>query len=238
MRRVFDLYANLRPCRSIPHPISRPGINLVLLRENTEDLYAGIERVEENGDRAVGEMVITRRASERIARKAFQVARASGFRKVTVVHQANVLRETCGLFRKVALEVAKEFPEIAVEEMLVDTCAMELIRDPGQFDVLVTTNLFGDILSDEASHAGRWVGDGLLGQYWGRDGDLRTGPRQRSQAGWHPQSQPDGCHPSAAMLLEHIGFPETAARVRQAVEGLLRANLVTEDLGGHSPPRA
>ena len=77
--RAFDLYANLRPCRSIPHPISRPGINLVLLRENTEDLYAGIERVEENGDRAVGEMVITRRASERIARKAFQVARASRF---------------------------------------------------------------------------------------------------------------------------------------------------------------
>ncbi len=232
MRRVFDLYANLRPCRSIPHPISRPGINLVLLRENTEDLYAGIERVEENGDRAVGEMVITRRASERIARKAFQVARASGFRKVTVVHKANVLRETCGLFRKVALEVAKEFPEIAVEEMLVDTCAMELIRDPGQFDVLVTTNLFGDILSDEASMLVGGLGmacSGNIGEEMAIFEPVHgSAPRL---AGTH-KANPMAAILSAAMLLEHIGFPETAARVRQAVEGLLQANLVTEDLGG------
>ncbi len=151
MRKLFDLYANIRPCKSLPHPASRPGLDMVIVRENTEDLYAGIERVEDGGDKAVGEMVITRRGSERVARKAFELARSGGYRKVTIVHKANVLRQTCGLFRRIALEVGRDFPDIIAEEMLVDTCAMELIRAPQQFQVIVTTNLFGDILSDEAS---------------------------------------------------------------------------------------
>ena len=232
MRRTFDLYANIRPCHSIPHSSSRPDIDLVFLRENTEDLYAGIERVEENGDRAVGEMVITRHASERIVRKAFHLAQGGGYRKVTVVHKANVLRETCGLFRKVALEVAEEFPTIAMEEMLVDTCAMELIRDPGQFDILVTTNMFGDILSDEASML---VG-GLGVAYSGNIGDQISifEPVHGSApmlAGTH-RANPMAAILSAAMLLEYVGLPESAMQVQQAVKELLRVNLVTEDLGG------
>ena len=151
LRKTLDLYANIRPCKSFVHPSSRPNINLVVVRENTEDLYSGVERVEDGGNRAISEMIITRRASERIVRKAFELAIQQGFDKVTVVHKANVLRETGGLFRKVALEVAAQFPQIPVDEMLVDTCAMELVRDPSQFRVIVTTNLFGDILSDEAS---------------------------------------------------------------------------------------
>ncbi|MDO9120635.1 MAG: isocitrate/isopropylmalate dehydrogenase family protein, partial [Anaerolineaceae bacterium] len=151
MRQELDLYANLRPCRSIPHNVSRPGINLLVVRENTEDLYIGRERVEDNGETAIGEMLITRRASERIARAAFEQARKRGLNNVTIVHKANVLRQTSGLFRRVALEVAQEYPDIQTGEMLVDTCAMELIRAPEQFGVIVTTNLFGDILSDEAS---------------------------------------------------------------------------------------
>src|SRR5689334_15446168 len=128
MRQSLELYANLRPCRSIPHNSSKPNIDMLIVRENTEGLYSGIERVEENGDRAITERVITRRASERITRKAFDMARALSRKNVHVVHKANVLRETCGLFRKVALEVAKDYPEINVIEMLVDTCAMELVR--------------------------------------------------------------------------------------------------------------
>ena len=123
---------------------------MIIVRENTEGLYSGIERLEDNGDRAITERVITRKGSERIIRKAFDIARQTGRKSVQVVHKANVLRQTCGLFRTVAFEVAKEYPDVTMNEMLVDTCAMELVRAPEQFEVIVTTNLFGDILSDEA----------------------------------------------------------------------------------------
>jgi homoisocitrate dehydrogenase len=232
MRREFDLYANLRPCKSIPHPISRPGIDLVLVRENTEDLYVGIERVEDNGDTAIGEMVITRRASERIARKAFQLARDRAYHKVTIVHKANVLRQTTGLFRRTALAVAAEFPEIAAEDMLVDTCAMELVRDPGQFQVIVTTNLFGDILSDEASMLVGGLGMACSGNIG--DGMAIFEPVHGSApkiAGLH-KANPFAAILSAAMLLDHLGCPSQASRIRIAIEGLLIAGLVTEDLGG------
>jgi homoisocitrate dehydrogenase len=151
-----------------------------VVRENTEGLYAGRERVEDGGDTAVAERVITRRASERIARAAFELARArrpqTGDRepcgetadngprstvhgpKVTIVHKANVLRETCGLFRAVALEVAKDYPDVAANELLVDTCALQLVTRPEHFDVIVTTNLFGDILSDVACAWGGGLG--------------------------------------------------------------------------------
>src|SRR5690242_12657267 len=150
MRQSLELYANLRPCRSIPHASSRSNIDMVIVRENTEGLYSGIERVEDDGNRAITERVITRKGSERIIRKAFELAKQTNRKSVHVVHKANVLRQTCGLFRAVALEIAKEYPEITTYEMLVDTCAMELVRAPEQFEVIVTTNLFGDILSDEA----------------------------------------------------------------------------------------
>src|SRR5258707_2372981 len=150
MRQSLDLYANLRPCRSIPHSSSRSGIDMVIVRENTEGLYSGIERMEENGTRAITERVITRQASERILRKAFDTAQQSGRKTVHVVHKANVLRQTCALFRTVRLEIAKEYSEINMLEMLVDTCAMELVCAPEQSDEIVTTNLSGDILSDEA----------------------------------------------------------------------------------------
>src|SRR5215208_5593888 len=151
MRQALELYANLRPCQSIPHASSRSNVDLMIVRENTEGMYSGIERLEENGNRAVTERVITRKGSERIIRKAFELARQTDRTSIHLVHKANILRQTCRLFRSVGLEVAADYPDIVMHEMLVDTCAMELIRAPEQFDVIVTTNLFGDILSDEAS---------------------------------------------------------------------------------------
>ena len=145
MRQTLDLYANLRPVKSIPHPGSRQGIDLLIVRENTEGLYAGIERLEEHGQRAVTERVITRAGSERIIHKAFELAREQKRSSLHVVHKANVLRETCGLFRATAKEIAEDYPDIEIKEMLVDTCAMELVRAPEQFELIVTTNLFGDI---------------------------------------------------------------------------------------------
>ena len=155
MRQALDLYANLRPCRSFAHPTSRPGIDLLIVRENTEGLYSGPERMERRRTtvttaRSASASSPAMPPSGSSARRLTWPGR-NGRQKVTVVHKANVLRLTCGLFRQVALEVAESYPEIRLEEMLVDTCAMELVRAPEQFDVIVTTNLFGDILSDEAS---------------------------------------------------------------------------------------
>jgi homoisocitrate dehydrogenase len=150
LRRALDLYANLRPTHG-------PRAKLLLVRENTEGLYAGRERLEDFGNTAIAERVITRRASERIVRIACEQARQrSG--KLTLVHKANVLRETCGLFRSVGLEVAANYPDLTVDELLIDTCAMQLVLNPERFDVIVTTNLFGDILSDVACTWGGGLG--------------------------------------------------------------------------------
>ena len=232
LRKSGDLYANIRPCRSIPNPISRRGIDMVIVRENTEDLYAGIERVEENGDKAIGEMIITRRGSERIARAAFDLARQRGFHKVTIVHKANVLRQTTGLFRRVAYEVAKDFPEIQAEDMLVDSCAMELIRAPEQFQVIVTTNLFGDILSDEASMLVGGLGlasSGNIGEHAAVFEPVHGSAPKLVGLG---KANPMATVLSSAMLLDYLGEAEQAERLRAAVTKAIAGNQTTEDLGG------
>ena len=232
MRQELDLYANLRPCRSIPHAISRPGINLLVVRENTEDLYIGRERLEDNGDTAIGEMLITRRASQRIARAAFEQARLRSLNKVTVVHKANVLRLTSGLFRRVALEVAQEYPDIPVEDMLVDTCAMELIRAPEQFGVIVTTNLFGDILSDEASMLVGGLGLACSGNIGAETAVFEPVHGSAPKMAGLDQANPLATILSAAMLLEYLGEGEQARRIEAAVRTAIIQNRVTSDLGG------
>ena len=232
MRQSLNLYANLRPTRSIPHASSRAGIDMVIVRENTEGLYSGIERVEDDGDRAITERVITRKGSERIVRKAFDLARQAGRKSIHLVHKANVLRQTCGLFRTVAFEVAKEYPDITMNEMLVDTCAMELVRAPEQFEVIVTTNLFGDILSDEAC------------MFVGGLGVAASGNIGKDAAVFEPvhgsaptlvgtgKANPVATFLAAAMMLDHLGEQEQASRLRNAVESCIASNETTPDLGG------
>jgi 3-isopropylmalate dehydrogenase len=151
LRRILDLYANIRPAKSYPHmPALRDDIDMVIIRENTEDLYGGKEF--SLGDSAVALRIISERASKRIAKYAFETAAQRNLmKKVTCVHKSNVMRITDGLFVKSCIEVSKNYPDILFEQMYVDACAMNLIRQPEQFDVIVTTNLFGDILSDESS---------------------------------------------------------------------------------------
>lgn len=151
LRRILDLYANIRPAKSYPHmPALRDDIDMVIVRENTEDLYTGKEF--SLGNAAVALRIISEAASNRIARYAFETARhRDSMRKVTCVHKSNVMRVTDGLFAKTCADVSNDYPDIAFEQMYVDACAMNLIRQPEQFDVIVTTNLFGDILSDESS---------------------------------------------------------------------------------------
>ena len=151
LRRMLDLYANIRPAKSYPHMSAlRDDIDMVIVRENTEDLYIGKEF--SLGDSAVALRVISETASKRIAKYAFETAKVrDSMKKVTCVHKSNVMRVTDGLFAKSCTDVSKEYPDIEFEQMYVDACAMNLIRQPEQFDVVVTTNLFGDILSDESS---------------------------------------------------------------------------------------
>jgi 3-isopropylmalate dehydrogenase len=151
LRRLLDLYANIRPAKSYPHmPALRDDIDMVIVRENTEDLYTGKEF--SLGNASVALRIISEQASKRIAKYAFETAKQrDSMRKVTCVHKSNVMRVTDGMFAKSCAEVAMDYPDITFENMYVDACAMNLIRQPHQFDVVVTTNLFGDILSDESS---------------------------------------------------------------------------------------
>ena len=151
LRIMFGLYANIRPIKAYPStPSIRPDIDFVFVRENTEDVYKGIEFMLE--DAAICLRLITRKGCKRIAKKAFDIARRRNKKRlVTAVHKANVMKLTCGLFAEVCREVAQQYPDITFEEQYVDAAAMRLIKNSQRFDVIVTTNMFGDILSDEAA---------------------------------------------------------------------------------------
>ncbi len=157
LRRGLDLYANIRPARVYPGVKAlREGVDLVIVRENTEDVYVRAEYMV-TSDVAVALRVISRRASERIAKVAFELAK-SRRGKVTVVHKANVLTVTDGLFRSVAREVASRYPNVKVDEMYIDSAVMDMVRRPQDFDVILTTNLYGDILSDIAAYVTGSIG--------------------------------------------------------------------------------
>lgn len=232
MRQSLDLYANLRPIRSIPHPTSRAGIDLLIVRENTEGLYSGIERLEDDGQRAITERVITRKGSERIIRKAFEIARQMNRKTVHLVHKANVLRLTCGLFRSVAFEVAKDYSDIVMHEMLVDTCAMELVRAPEQFEIIVTTNLFGDILSDEACMFVGGLGVAASGNIGVDAAVFEPVHGSAPTLAGTGRANPTATILAAAMMLDYLGEKEQAIRLRNAVESNIADGQVTPDLGG------
>jgi len=232
MRQSLALFANVRPIRSIPHPTSRPNIDLVIVRENTEGLYSGIERVEDYGNRAITERVITRKGSERILRKAFQVAKQTDRKTIHVVHKANVLRETCGLFRSVAMEIANDYPELKMQEMLVDTCAMELVRAPEQFEIIVTTNLFGDILSDEACMFVGGLGVAASGNIGENAAVFEPVHGSAPTLAGTGKANPIATFLAMVMMLEFLGEESLAASLRSAVQGCIAAGQVTPDLSG------
>ena len=229
MRRHFDLYANLRPVLSQPIASSQQGIDMMIVRENSEGLYSGRERTD--GNEAVTERVITRRGSERIVRLACQIAETRR-KRLTIVHKANVLRATCGLFREVAFQVASAFPNLQVEEMLVDTAAMRLITEPRRFDIIVTTNLFGDILSDEASALVGGLGiapSANIGEHAAIFEPVHGSAPDIAGKGI---ANPIATFFACAMLLDRLGEGQIAERVRSAVTRALAQGPWTPDLGG------
>jgi isopropylmalate/isohomocitrate dehydrogenase-like protein len=225
LRQDFDLYVNLRP-------IINDKLNFYIIRENTEGLYSGVEHINESGDRAVSERIITRKASERIVRYAFELAKTKEMDLVTAVHKANVLRKSCGLFLNTAYEVAKEYPEITLEDMIVDRCAMELIRAPEHFQVLVTTNLFGDILSDEAAMLIGGLGmaySGNIGKDYAMFEPVHGSAPEFTGTG---KANPIACILSAGLMLEHLGLESESERLKGAVDQAIKNKMTTPDLGG------
>jgi len=235
LRRHFDLYANVRPAHTFPNTKSRfTGVNLVTVRENTEGAYlAEGQEVSADGETAFSGTRITRKGSDRIVRYAFELARSTGRKKVTAVHKANIIKSTSGLFLKVAREVAAEYPDIEFQEMIVDNCCMQLVMRPEQFDVIVTTNLFGDIISDLC--AGLVGGLGLApGANIGKDAAIfeavhGTAPDIAGQG----KANPCALLLAAAQMLDHVGQTDNAERLRKAIVATLEAkDSLTGDLGG------
>jgi isocitrate dehydrogenase (NAD+) len=237
LRKTFDLYANVRPARTIVPGGRFDNIDLVLIRENTEGLYIGNEHYIKIGTdpRAAAESIalITRVGSERIVRYAFDYAVEHGRKKVTLVHKANILKFSQGLFLDVGRQVAREYDSIEFNEVIVDAMAMNLVMHPERFDVIVTTNLFGDILSDEIS--GLVGGLGLApGANIGLGGAIfeavhGTAPDIAGKG----IANPGAVLLAACIMLEYLNDHQRAARIRAAFEKTIKAGkTVTRDLGG------
>jgi len=236
LRKRFDLYANVRPAKSFPNTKSRfpSGVDLITVRENTEGAYIGEgQMTSEDGQIATLTQKVTRKGSERIVRYAFELARSTGRKKVTVVHKANILKSTSGLFLKVAREVAAEYPEIACNEMIVDNTCMQLVMRPEQFDIIVTTNLFGDIISDLC--AGLVGGLGLApGANIGLDAAIFEAVHGSApDIAGKGVANPCALLLGAAQMLDHLGQAKNAERLRHAIVATLEAkDALTPDLGG------
>ncbi len=244
LRKEFELFANIRPARSFVPGGRFTDVDIVMVRENLEGLYVGVEHfIAIGGDpRAVGESmaIVTRAGCERIIRYAFEYAIRQKRKKVTIVHKANILKMVSGLFLEVGKRIAKEYEgRIQSNDMIVDNCAMQLVLRPEQFDVMVTTNMFGDILSDEVS--GLVGGLGLApGANIGTHASIfeavhGSAPDIAGKGIANPSAQ----ILAAAMMLDHLGESARAQKIRQGIEAtIVEDNIRTRDLGGSASTRA
>jgi isocitrate dehydrogenase (NAD+) len=232
LRKRFDLYANIRPIKTFGDFSRYENVDLVVFRENTEDLYAGIEK-EISKDEMHSIKVITRRKSERIARKAFEYAVAHNRKKVTIVTKANIMKLTDGLFLDVAREMSEKYPGVETEEILIDNMCMQLVIDPSRYDIILTQNLYGDILSDLCA--------GLVGGL-GLAPSTNLGDKHAIFEAVHGTApdiagkniaNPAALIMSATMMLEHMGYRDESERLNIAIRQVLqKKEQRTRDLGG------
>jgi isocitrate dehydrogenase (NAD+) len=236
LRQHFDLYANVRPAKTMPGvPARYTGVDIVMVRENTEDLYAGVEHyVDPRRTAAESIAIITKFGSERVITYAFEYAKKHGRKRVTLVHKANILKMSNGLFLDCGKAIAKNYPDITFDDMIVDATAMKLVVAPERFDVIVTMNLFGDILSDLCAGLigglgvapAANIGDGGVAMFEAVHG---TAPDIQGKG----IANPTALMLSAAMMLDHIDQTEAANRLRAAIQvALANAETRTGDLGG------
>lgn len=239
IRRGLDLYANIRPAKTFPGVKAlKPGIDLVIVRENTEDVYIRAEYMLTDGV-SVALRLVTKRASERIARKAFELAR-SRRRKVTVVHKANVLTVTDGLFKRVVYDVGKGFPGVEVDEMYIDAAVMDLVRRPEKFDVIVTTNLYGDILSDLAAYVTGSIGLAASANIGDEKAMFEPIHGAAFDIAGKGVANPTAMMLATAWMLKWLGergggrrYVEAGEAIEKAIENVLsEGKVLTPDLGG------
>ena len=235
LRKKFGLYANVRPVKSFAGTKARyDDIDIITIRENTQGMYSGLGQVvSEDGNEAEAMSKITREGAEKIVTFAYELAVREGRKKVTAVHKANILKSTSGLFLKVAREVAERYPQIESTEMIVDATCMKLVMTPDEFDVIVTTNLFGDILSDLC--AGLVGGLGMApGANIGEDAAIFEAVHGSAPdiAGKN-LANPTSVILASIQMLEHLGMADTAERIRSAVADVIKTgDRTTRDLGG------
>ena len=235
LRKQFGLYANVRPVKSFVGTKARyDDIDIITIRENTQGMYSGAGQVvSEDGNEAEAKSIITREGAEKIVTFAYELAVREGRKKVTAVHKANILKSTSGLFLKVAREVAERYPQIESNEMIVDATCMKLVMTPEEFDVIVTTNLFGDILSDLC--AGLVGGLGMApGANIGEDAAIFEAVHGSAPdiAGKN-LANPTSVILASIQMLEHLNMGDTAERIRSAVADVIKSgDRTTRDLGG------
>lgn len=234
IRQKLRLFANLRPAISFPGVPGVPfeDINLVVIRENTEGLYSGVDYwVDEDQTAGASVNIITLKASERVVRFSFQYAKEKGRRKVTAVHKANILKCSSGLFLRVAYEVAREYPEVEFEDRIVDNMAMQLVKKPQEYDVIVTTNLFGDILSDLCAGLVGGLGlapSGNIGEGMAVFEPVHGSAPKHKGAN---RANPSATILAGALMLDYLGEKEASQKIYQAVGNVIRKGTdVTYDL--------
>ena len=238
IRKTFDLFANVRPVRTILPGGRYEGIDLVLIRENTEGLYVGVEHFigMDRDPKAAAEsvMITTRFGSERIVRFAFDYAVANGRRKVTLAHKANILKHTQGLFLDVGQRMAADYADrVAFEDRIIDATAMYLVLDPYRFDVLVMENMFGDILSDLMAGLVGGLGFAPAGNVGERHAVFEAVHGSAPDIAGQGAANPTGLLLSSCLMLDHVGQEEVAARIRRAVTSVIEDNVArTRDMGG------
>ena len=239
LRQKLDLYANIRPAKSYPNtPALRNDIDLVIVRENTEDLYTGEEF--QVDDTAVALRIISEKASKRIAKHAFETAIDRNQQKrVTCVHKSNVMKLTDGLFAKSCEEVSKDYPDVSFDEMYVDACAMNLIRAPHEFDVIVTTNLFGDILSDESSQVVGGLGMAPAANLGDNFGLFEPVHGAAFDIAGKQTANPSSFILSTKMMLDWLGSKNNDSdcisagkKLEEVVLDLIKSGITTKDIGG------
>jgi isopropylmalate/isohomocitrate dehydrogenase-like protein len=234
IRTLFNLYANIRPCRTYPNVEAlKPNIDLIVVRENTQGMYSGIE-YELSPGTGVALRIITKEASLRIAETAFKLAQKRK-KHLTYVHKGNILRITDGIFKNAVKEAALNYPDVALDDVHIDAATMHLIKKPETFDVIVTTNLFGDILSDEAAQVTGSLGlaaGANIGETYGMFEPVHgSAPKYTGMNRVNPTATIN----AAAMMLNYLGEAEAAAKIEKAVMAVLSEGTVrTADLGGSS----
>lgn len=233
LRRALDTFANLRPSYPYPATIPRPIakiVDLIIVRENSEDLYVGKET--SDGDTAVAERVITRSGCERIIKYGFDYAKQNSRKKVTLIHKANILRISDGMFLKIFEEMAKNYPEIKAEEQLVDSAAMRLITNPEKFDVLVTSNMFGDILSDEVAGLNGGLGLAASANIGLTNAMFEPVHGSAPDIAGKNISNPLATFYSLCLMLDWLKEQELSKKLLSAITKCIESSYFTPDLGG------